>query len=278
MTGNMTLALIRPRVRPGPGKRLDGDAGLLLDRGKSRCREYLPMRTIPLAAALAMVTFSAVAGPAAEVNPLIGTANGGNVFPGAVVPFGMLQFSPEASPLPGKKSPIAAPGGYEYRADAIRGFSLTNVEGWGCAGASGDVPIMPVTEDITTSPSTDFRHAYASKFSHANETAKAGHYHVTLDNGVTTDLTAALHSGAARFAFPAGKPVNLLVRASDSESGSEKASVTIDAAHQRISGEVTSGNFCGYINEADRRSYYTVHYVIEFDQPFATTGSWQDTT
>src|ERR1700761_5396695 len=93
------------------------------------------------------------------VNPLIGTTNGGNVFPGAVVPFGMVQFSPEASPYR-KGSPIAAPGGYEYRADKIRGFSLTNVEGWGCAGGSGDIPIMPVTEAITASPSSDFRNSY----------------------------------------------------------------------------------------------------------------------
>jgi predicted alpha-1,2-mannosidase len=231
-----------------------------------------------VAAALLPTLAAATDSPASLVNPLIGTTNGGDVFPGAVVPFGMVQFSPEASPLPGKKAPIASPGGYEYRADAIRGFSLTNVEGWGCAGGSGDVPIMPITEAVTASPSSDFRHAYASKFSHANEQARAGHYRVSLDNGVTADLTAALHSGAARFAFPAGKPANVLVRASDSEVGSEHATVSVDAARHRISGEVTSGNFCGYIDEADRRSYYTLHYVIEFDQPFAGTGTWKDGT
>jgi predicted alpha-1,2-mannosidase len=234
------------------------------------------IRPLAVVAALLPALAAAASGPAELVNPLIGTTNGGNVFPGAVVPFGMLQFSPEASPLPGKKAPIAAPGGYEYRADAIRGFSLTNVEGWGCAGASGDVPLMPITQDVTTSPSSDFRHAYASKFSHANETAKAGHYHVALDNGVTVDLTAALHSGAARFAFPAGKPANVLVRVSDSEVGSEDAKVAVDMVHARVSGEVTSGNFCGYINEADRRSYYTLYFVAEFDQPFASTGAWHD--
>jgi len=235
------------------------------------------IRPFVLAAAVLPAAVAAASGPADLVNPLIGTTNGGNVFPGAVVPFGMLQFSPEASPLPGKKAPIAAPGGYEYRADAIRGFSLTNVEGWGCAGGSGDVPIMPITGDVTTSPSTDFRHAYASKFSHDHETAKAGQYRVTLDNGVTADLTAALHSGAARFSFPADKPANVLVRASDSEVGSENASVVVDKANRRISGSVTSGNFCGYIDKADRHSYYTIHYVIEFDQPFASTGTWKDT-
>lgn len=239
------------------------------------------MRAFPpiaLAAALIPALAGATSTPADLVNPLIGTTNGGNVFPGAVVPFGMFQFTPEASPLPGKKAPIAAPGGYEYRADAIRGFAFTNVEGWGCAGGSGDVPVMPITEEVTTSPSTDFRHAYASKFTHANETAKAGHYQVKLDSGVTADLTAALHSGAGRFTFPAGKPVNVLVRASDSEVGSENATVAIDKANHRISGSVTSGNFCGYIDKADRHSYYTVHYVIEFDQPFATNGTWKDTT
>lgn len=238
----------------------------------------LPAAVVAATAEPGAAALPATSNPAALVNPLIGTTNGGNVFPGAVVPFGMLQFSPEASPLPGKKAPIASPGGYEYRADAIRGFSLTNVEGWGCAGGSGDVPIMPISEDVTASPSTDFRHAYASKFQHANETAKAGHYRVALDNGVTADLTAALHSGSARFAFPAGKPANVLVRSSDSEVGSENAKVTIDKANHSISGEVTSGNFCGYINDADKRSYYTLYFVAEFDQDFASNGTWQDTT
>ncbi|WP_250633150.1 GH92 family glycosyl hydrolase [Pinirhizobacter soli] len=233
------------------------------------------MRTIPLAAALAMVTFSAAAGPAAEVNPLIGTANGGNVFPGAVVPFGMVQFSPEATPLPGSRHLIAAPGGYEYRANQVRGFSLTNVEGWGCAGGSGDVPIMPVTVPVTNSPSSDFRHTYVAGFSHANEVAKAGHYQVKLDNGVAVDLSASLHTGAARFIFPAGHDASLLVRASDSEVGSEDAKVEVDTAHRRVTGQVTSGNFCGY-TPVNQRSYYTLYYVIEADQPIVGTGTWKD--
>jgi hypothetical protein len=53
--------------------------------------------------------------PASLVNPLVGTTNGGNVFPGATMPFGMVQFSPEATPVNLKRM-IAAPGGYEYRA------------------------------------------------------------------------------------------------------------------------------------------------------------------
>jgi len=70
-----------------------------------------------------------------HVDVFIGTGGHGHTYPGATVPFGMVQFSPEATPLPGSRHLIAAPGGYEYRANQVRGFSLTNVEGWGCAGS-----------------------------------------------------------------------------------------------------------------------------------------------
>jgi predicted alpha-1,2-mannosidase len=213
--------------------------------------------------------------PAAWVNPFIGTANGGNVFPGATMPFGMVQFSPEASPFR-PKAQIAAPGGYEYKADKIRGFSLTNVEGWGCAGGSGDIPMMPITEAVTQSPSTDFRTAYAVGFSHGQEEAHPGYYRVQLDNGVAVELSASAHTGSAVFSFPAGKPAAILIRTSDSEVGSTGAQTSIDTDHKTISGSVTSGNFCGYIGTEDRRSYYTLYFVAEFDQPFAQTGAWKD--
>lgn len=228
-------------------------------------------------AALATAGWSpAAAGPAALVNPLIGTENGGDTFPGAVVPFGMVQFSPEESPDPAKTRPIASPGGYAHHLDRIRGFSLTNVSGWGCAGGSGDVPLTPVTVPVTGSPSTDYRRAYASTFSHARETAQAGRYRVTLDNGVAVDLSATTHTGVARFAFPAGGAANVLIRASDSEVGSEAARVRIDPGRRTVSGEVTSGNFCGHIDPEDRRSYYTLHFVAVFDRPFASHGVWRD--
>lgn len=211
----------------------------------------------------------------AEVNPFIGTTNGGNVFPGATVPFGMVQFSPEASPWR-PKSQIAAPGGYEYRAKQIRGFSLTNVEGWGCAGASGDVPLMPIAGRVAASPSDDFRTAYAAGFSHTNEDAHPGYYRVALDSGVVVELTATTRSGAALFHFPAGATPTVLVRTSDSEVGSSAATTAIDRTAQTVSGSVTSGNFCGYIDKEDRRSYYTLYFVIQFDRPFTEAGTWEN--
>lgn len=214
---------------------------------------------------------------ASWVNPLIGTTNGGNVFPGATAPFGMVQFSPEATPVNLKRK-IAAPGGYEYRAKGIRGFSLTNVEGWGCAGASGDVPLMPVTDAVGVSPSSDFRHAYASGFSHEDEKAEPGSYRVKLANEVEVALAAATRMGVATFRFPEGKPARVLVRTSDSEVGSTAAHTQIDKATGTVTGSVTSGNFCGYIDTEDRRPYYTLYFVIRFDRPVTETGAWKDDT
>ncbi len=212
---------------------------------------------------------------AAEVNPFIGTTNGGNVFPGATMPFGMVQFSPEASPV-NPKRPIAAPGGYEYRATKLRGFSLTNVEGWGCAGGSGDVPLMPVAGGIDVSPSKDFRQTYAVTFDHKDEKAEPGSYQVRLSNDIEVKLAAGMRFGMASFRFPEGKAARLLFRTSDSEAGSTAATTRIDPATGTVSGSVTSGNFCGYIDEEDRRPYYTLYFVAKLDRPITETGAWKD--
>src|SRR2546430_6680440 len=159
---------------------------------------------------------AAMGDPTTAVNPLIGTANGGNVFPGAVLPLGMASFSPENSR--GNQTRTAAPGGYLYSATKIRGFSLTHLSGTGCAGASGDIPFFPYAGDVTTSPSADTTDAvYASTFTHANEVAQAGFYSVALDSGAKAELTATTRTGAGRFTFPAGKPATMLVRGSNSE-------------------------------------------------------------
>lgn len=223
----------------------------------------------------AALAHAAALTPAAAVNPLIGSANGGNTFPGATLPFGMLQWSPENTR--GKHNRTAAPGGYLYSATRIRGFSLTHLSGTGCAGASGDIPFMPVTRAVTDSPSIDNDDSrYASDFSHANEHAEAGDYAVKLPNGVHVQLSAALHSGIADFTFPADKPASLLIRVSDSEVGSSAAEARVDVATRTVSASVTSGNFCGYLAKTDQRSYYTLYVVAEFNQPIVRTGSWHD--
>lgn len=243
------------------------------------------------ALALSQSDNSTTSDPAALVNPLIGTTNGGNDYPGATLPLGMLAWSPEeprnrprpkVQGVPGSmhddSGRPAAPGGYEYSSNRISGFSLTHLMGTGCAGASGDIPFMPYVGKITSSPADDAgAEVYGSTFSHDNETAKAGSYEVKLDNGVTAGLTATLRTGSGRFTYPRDKAAVMLVRTAYSETGSTDAHIHIDPATRSISGSVTSGNFCGYIGTADRRSYYTLYFVAHFDAPFVSTGTWQDT-
>ena len=230
------------------------------------------------------------ADPAALVNPLIGTTNGGNDYPGATLPQGMIAWSPEeprnrprqqVQGVPGsmrdEPGRPAAPGGYEYSSNRISGFSLTHLMGTGCAGASGDIPLMPYVGRVTASPASDLGAAmYGSTFSHDDEAAQAGYYKVKLQNGVTVELTTTQRTGSGRFTYPAGEPAVMLVRTAYSETGSTDAHLRIDAATRTVTGSVTSGNFCGYIGTADRRSYYTLYFAAHFDAPFLSAGTWQD--
>jgi predicted alpha-1,2-mannosidase len=218
---------------------------------------------------------TAASGPAAWVEPRIGTAGGGNTFPGAVLPFGMVQWSPETTR--GDATRVAAPGGYAYDAARVRGFSLTHLSGTGCRGASGDVPFLPYAGEVKSSPQADVEdRTFVDRFAHANETAAAGAYQVRLESGILVQLTATRRTGAARFSFPAGSPAAVLMRAASSEVGSSDAQVEVDPANRTVSGAVTSGNFCGYLGDIDRRSYYTLYFVAVFDRPFAAAGTWQD--
>ncbi|WP_328540953.1 GH92 family glycosyl hydrolase [Streptomyces sp. NBC_00344] len=217
----------------------------------------------------------AVQDPVSYVKPLIGSSNAGNTYPGAVQPFGMLAWSPQNSR--GKQVSTPAPGGYQYDATKIRGFSLTHLNGVGCSGANGDIPIMPYVGDVDSSPTADTTDStYASTFSHTHETASPGSYEVGLDSGASAALTTTARTGTGRFGFPAGKPASMLFRTSNSESGSTDASVKIDAAGRTVTGSVTAGNFCGPQSANNRKDLYTLYFTAHFDKPFAKTGTWTD--
>src|SRR5262249_38682046 len=112
------------------------------------------------------------------VNPLIGT-QGGETWPGVDTPLGMGQWSPAQTG--GHRAVRARRGGYSWGVTKFGGFSLTHMSGTGCAGAYGDIPFFPYPGTVASPPSSDSTDAkYASTFSHANETAEAGRYHVRL--------------------------------------------------------------------------------------------------
>ena len=118
------------------------------------------------------------------VNPLVGTDGHGHTFPGAIVPFGQIQPSPDTR-LEGWDGCSA----YHYSDDTIFGFSHTHLSGTGVEDY-GDVLLMPVKGNWNVE-STEWRDAYKSHFSHKNETARAGYYKVLLDRTQTiVELTA----------------------------------------------------------------------------------------
>ena len=237
---------------------------------------------LPAVAAPAPVPL--VEDPAHYVDPFIGTTRGGNTWPGATRPFGMMAWSPTSTT--GDQTNTGAANGYEYNVTKVRGFSLTHVNGAGCSpGAAGDVPIMPYVGEVTTSPTADTRdQQYVSTFTHANESAAPGRYTVGLDNGVRTDLAVNTRAGIGDFTFPAGSAANLLFRTSNSLNGSEDAEITIDAGGRTVSGSVLTGGFCGRrgngggATNPNRRSYYRLYFSAVFDRDFARTGTWQNAT
>jgi predicted alpha-1,2-mannosidase len=205
----------------------------------------------PALAAPATARASAlVTAPATLVNPFIGTSNEADDFPGADVPFGMVQWSPDTPSRP-------SGGGYEHNDSSITGFSLTHIAGPGC-GAAGDVPVLP-TVGAVNNTATD-------TFSHANESASAGSYKVALDNQVTTELTTTTRSGMARFTFPSSTQSNLLFKLTGSQNGASNTQFNV-VSNTEVSGQVTSGKFCGAGNT------YTVYFDMVFDHAFASSAT-----
>src|SRR4051794_24769295 len=177
-----------------------------------------------LAQSINPLSSSSTTNLASTVDPFTGTGvqqgapyGGGNTFPGADVPFGMVQWSPDTEKY--------VPGGYWYNDNRIRGFSLTHLNGAGC-GVYSDIPFMPYVGTVTQSPATNPM-LYISTFSHANEAAAAGYYQVKLNNRVNTELTATQRSGAGRFTYPQGKTATMLVNVSGSINGVNDAQANI---------------------------------------------------
>lgn len=131
---------------------------------------------------------------ASKVNTLIGTDYTGNTYPGAQVPFGMVQLSPDNG-IPGWDR-IA---GYFYPDSTIAGFSHTHLSGTG-AGDLYDISFLPVTLPVKEA---DAPLGVYSKFTHKDETAHAGYYQVKLtDYDINVELTATPRCGIQRYTFP----------------------------------------------------------------------------
>lgn len=226
------------------------------------------LRGTGVAVAAAALLGGALAIPAAQaapagdeqltdlVNPFIGTENEGNTYPGAAVPFGMVQFSPDT----GHNT------GYDHSDTHIRGFSTVHLSGVGC-GLGGDLPVLPTTGDVKE---TDYA-KYAAEFSHDDEKARPGAYQVGLKSGINAELTATERTGVQRYTFPATDKANVLLNAGQSLHKTGKTEVEIlDSRTVRTA--ITGSGFC-----QDTKPY-TVYTITRFDRPFTTSGTWKDDT
>ncbi|KZM33823.1 GH92 family glycosyl hydrolase [Oerskovia enterophila] len=218
--------------------------------------------------------------PFAAVDPWIGTAEDfsqnkgnaayGNTWPGATVPFGMVQSSPTTF----RSRDGDMRGGYEYSADKIRGFGMNRLSGTGCVNRNGafDFPVLPYAGPLTaqgalpSSPGTDVKPYYLA-FDHADEVGEPGYYSVDLANGVSTELTATTRTAISRFDFPADADSSTLIFNTTGSNNSVFGSgVTIEGS--TISGWVETAPVC----EGGGR--YKAYYSATFDQPIVSSGTW----
>ena len=127
------------------------------------------------------------------VDPFIGTGGHGHTFPGATVPFGMVQLSPDNG-----RAGWDWCSGYHYSDSLIAGFSHMHLSGTGI-GDWLDISVMPLT-----GPLDDTVKRVKIPFNHENERASPGYYAVTLDNGIKAELTATERCGYHRYTYPQG--------------------------------------------------------------------------
>jgi predicted alpha-1,2-mannosidase len=180
------------------------------------------------------------------VNPFIGTGGHGHTFPGAIVPFGMVQLSPDT-----RLTGWDGCSGYHYSDSRLYGFSHTHLSGTGISDY-GDILLLPT-----------LKRAHTAGFQHRNETAAPGYYSVKLDDdNIFVELTATARTGLHRYTFPK----------------TEDAKVIIDLAHRdkvidsdlRVTSNTT---IVGWRRSQAWAKDQIVYFAAEFSQPFIAHGA-----
>lgn len=138
------------------------------------------------------------------VNPFIGTGFHGHTYPGATVPFGAVQLSPDT-----RRGDWDACSGYHYSDSTLLGFSHTHLSGTGCIDL-GDILFRPTVNDVTLQTQGDIYRP--ASFSHHTEKAVPGYYSVTLDDEqIKAELTATTYAGMHRYTYPEGKEARIII-------------------------------------------------------------------
>jgi len=198
------------------------------------------------------------------VDPFLGASGGGNVFPGAVVPFGMIKAGPDMTAEFGHD----ANAGWNATGD-ILGFSQTHVSGTGGGDKYGNILVMPTTGEIAPLDSASPR---------AEEHASAGFYAVTLARyGVGVQIAAARRSAIYQFHYPDRAKANLLFNVSHfllSGMRTDEYQILTASAVQIVSPTEVEGSTSVKGGWNKQPKPYTVFFYAKADAPAASWGTW----
>jgi putative alpha-1,2-mannosidase len=209
-----------------------------------------------------------------HVNPLIGTQKMGHTYPGATVPFGSVQLSPDTDQQPhnigGKynKDAYKYCAGYQYDDSSIVGFSHTHFSGTGHSDL-GDFLIMPTVGELQLEPGSkaDSATGFRSAFSHANETAEPAYYKVRLDDhNILAEMTATTRVGFHQYTFPRSDNAHIILDLMHGIYNYDDKNVW---TFVRVENDRT---VVGYRQTNGWARTRTVYFAMEFSKPFKSYG------
>jgi predicted alpha-1,2-mannosidase len=208
------------------------------------------------------------------VDPMIGTAKMGHTYPGATVPFGSVQLSPEtdtiAYSLNGKYNGEVYKycAGYQYEDKTIVGFSHTHFSGTGHSDL-GDFLIMPTTGKLQLNPGVASKpnSGYRSAFSHSTEKAEPAYYSVLLeDHNIKAELTATTRVGMHQYTFPKSDDAHIILDLTSGIYNYDKKNVW---TFVRVENDTL---ITGYRQTNGWARTRTVYFAMSFSKPIKTYG------
>ena len=195
------------------------------------------------------------------VNTFIGTGGHGHTYPGASLPFGMMQLSPDT-----RLDGWDGCGGYHFSDSIIYGFSHTHLSGTGISDY-GDVLLMPTRGKIQLTNGVKESHGskkainqlgYGSKFSHSNETSSPGYYQVFLeDYSINVELTTSIRSGIHKYTFNSKDSANLIL---DLQHRDKLLNYKINI--------IDSLTISGFRYSSEWAREQRIHFIIKLSHPF----------
>ena len=194
---------------------------------------------------------------------------GGKTYPGACLPGGMVQLSPDT--VTGGDNGT----GYNYCHSTIEGFSFNHVSGIGWYGDLGNIQIMPVThvEDLRSGSNQEVpflkgTRGWKSEFFHENEATKAGYYSVKLDRyNILAEATASVRTGFLRFTYPENETANLILNFSRRIGGKADFEEIEIVNDRKIEGHIKCTPKGGGFGRGDGKIDYDLYFVCEFSAP-----------